>query len=433
MDLLNTLVEKGLRRELPTREEALAVLATSDDDLLDVVAAAGKVRRQWFGRRVKLNYLVNLKSGLCPEDCSYCSQRLGSKAEILKYTWLKPEEASEAAAAGVAGGAKRVCLVASGRGPTDRDVDRVGKTIAAIKEQNEGIEVCACLGLLSDGQAERLRDAGADAYNHNLNTSEATYGQITKTHTYADRVDTVQKAHAAGLSACSGLIAGMGESDEDLVDVVYSLRELDPDSVPVNFLIPFEGTPLAKEWNLTPQRALRILAMVRFVCPDVEVRLAGGREVHLRTMQPLALHLVNSIFLGDYLTSEGQAGQADLDMIADAGFEVEGAGTTTLPKHRSDVAAAGAAGSPCGSGGGSVCGSGSAPASASGAAGSGCGSACGGCSGHAEPAAAVAAVASVDTGAAVDAAPAQAAAGEVRPGLVTVRRRGTGTDLAPNA
>lgn len=324
MDLLNTLVDKGLRRELPTREEALAVLATSDDDLLEVVAAAGKVRRQWFGRRVKLNYLVNLKSGLCPEDCSYCSQRLGSKAEILKYTWLKPDEASKAAAAGVAGGAKRVCLVASGRGPTDRDVDRVSQTIEAIKEQNEGVEVCACLGLLSEGQAGRLRSAGADAYNHNLNTSEGTYGDITTTHTYADRVETVQQAQAAGLSACSGLIAGMGESDADLVDVVFSLRDLDPDSVPVNFLIPFEGTPLAKEWNLTPQRCLRILAMVRFVCPDVEVRLAGGREVHLRSMQPLALHLVNSIFLGDYLTSEGQAGQADLDMIADAGFEVEG-------------------------------------------------------------------------------------------------------------
>ena len=146
MDLLNTLVDKGLRRELPTREEALAVLATSDDDVLDVVAAAGKVRRHWFGRRVKLNYLVNLKSGLCPEDCSYCSQRLGSKAEILKYTWLKPDEASQAAAAGVAGGAKRVCLVASGRGPTDRDVDRVSDTIEAIKEQNEDVEVCACLG-----------------------------------------------------------------------------------------------------------------------------------------------------------------------------------------------------------------------------------------------------------------------------------------------
>ncbi|WP_461030185.1 biotin synthase BioB, partial [Streptomyces sparsus] len=356
MELLNTLVDKGLRRELPTREEALAVLATSDDELLDVVAAAGKVRRQWFGRRVKLNYLVNLKSGLCPEDCSYCSQRLGSKAEILKYTWLKPEQAAEAARAGVAGGAKRVCLVASGRGPTDRDVARVSETISAIKQENEGVEVCACLGLLSQGQASALRDAGADAYNHNLNTSESTYADICTTHDFADRVSTVEQAQAAGLSACSGLIAGMGESDGDLVDVVYALRELDPDSVPVNFLIPFEGTPLGKEWNLTPQRALRILAMVRFVCPDVEVRLAGGREVHLRSMQPLALHLANSIFLGDYLTSEGQAGQSDLDMIADAGFEVEGAGTVTLPEHRADAtSAAGGCGpqggcAPCGDG-----------------------------------------------------------------------------------
>ncbi|HWM37674.1 MAG TPA: biotin synthase BioB [Streptomyces sp.] len=336
MDLLNTLVEKGLRRELPTRDEARAVLETSDDELLDVVAAAGKVRRHWYGRRVKLNYLVNLKSGLCPEDCSYCSQRLGSKAEILKYTWLKPEEAASAAAAGLKGGAKRVCLVASGRGPTDRDVERVSQTISAIKDQHEGVEVCACLGLLSDGQAGRLQSAGADAYNHNLNTSEETYADICTTHTFNDRQETVRQAQSAGLSACSGLIAGMGERDEDLVDVVFALRELDPDSIPVNFLIPFEGTPLGKEWNLTPQRALRILAMVRFVCPDAEVRLAAGREVHLRSLQPLALHVVNSIFLGDYLTSEGQAGQADLDMIADAGFEVEGSDTTTLPDHRAE-------------------------------------------------------------------------------------------------
>ncbi|MFI1188257.1 biotin synthase BioB [Streptomyces californicus] len=424
MDLLNTLVDKGLRRELPTREEALAVLATSDDELLDVVAAAGKVRRQWFGRRVKLNYLVNLKSGLCPEDCSYCSQRLGSRAGILKYTWLKPEEASKAAAAGVAGGAKRVCLVASGRGPTDRDVDRVTKTIEAIKEENEGVEVCACLGLLSDGQADRLRSAGADAYNHNLNTSEETYGAITTTHTYADRVETVQQAQAAGLSACSGLIAGMGESDKDLVDVVYALRDLDPDSVPVNFLIPFEGTPLAKEWNLTPQRCLRILAMVRFVCPDVEVRLAGGREVHLRSMQPLALHLVNSIFLGDYLTSEGQAGQADLDMIADAGFEVEGAGTTTLPRHRADALAGGCGSTPeesagCGTQGSSGCGSHAA------------GGGCGPCGGHGvqEPTAAGEAAGVEESVPAARTEP----NGVARTDLVAVRRRGAGTDLAPNA
>lgn len=386
MDLLNTLVDKGLRRELPTREEALAVLATSDDELLDVVAAAGKVRRQWFGRRVKLNYLVNLKSGLCPEDCSYCSQRLGSKAEILKYTWLKPDDASKAAAAGVAGGAKRVCLVASGRGPTDKDVDRVSETISTIKEQNEGVEVCACLGLLSDGQAGRLRAAGADAYNHNLNTSEATYGDICTTHDFSDRVSTVQQAQAAGMSACSGLIAGMGESDADLVDVVFALRDLDPDSVPVNFLIPFEGTPLAKEWNLTPQRALRILAMVRFVCPDIEVRLAGGREVHLRSLQPLALHLVNSIFLGDYLTSEGQAGKDDLAMIEDAGFEVEGTDTTTLPEHRRQDSGEAA-----------------------------------------DPAEAT------DDEPGDPAATVPAPSDETRRDLVSVRRRGAGTDLPPNA
>src|SRR5437764_13715650 len=133
MTWLDTLTDKALTRELPTRAEVLKVLRSGDDELMDVVAAAFKVRLRYFGRRVKLNYLVNLKSGLCPEDCSYCSQRLGSEAGILKYTWLKPDQASQAAAAGLAGGAKRVCLVASGRGPTDRDVDRVSDTIKAIK------------------------------------------------------------------------------------------------------------------------------------------------------------------------------------------------------------------------------------------------------------------------------------------------------------
>jgi biotin synthase len=325
MTWLDSLADKALNRELPTREEALAVLASGDDELLDVVAAAFRVRRHFFGRRVKLNYLVNIKSGLCPEDCFYCSQRVGSSADVLKYTWLKTDEVMASAAAGVAGGARRVCLVASGRGPADRDIDRVCETIFAFKELHPDVEVCACLGLLTDGQAERLREAGTTAYNHNLNTSGGHYADICTTHEYADRVSTVTAAKDAGLSPCSGLIAGMGETDEDLADVAFALRALSPDSVPVNFLIPFEGTPLAGQWTLTPQRCLRILAMVRFVCPDAEVRLAGGREIHLRTLQPLALHIVNSIFLGDYLTSEGQSGSADLAMIADAGFTVEGA------------------------------------------------------------------------------------------------------------
>jgi biotin synthase len=285
--------------------------------------------------------------------------------------------------------------VASGRGPTDKDIDRVASTISAFKSRNPDVEVCACLGLLSDGQATRLADAGTTAYNHNLNTSGAHYADICTTHEYADRVSTVESAKSAGLSPCSGLIAGMGETDEDLVDVAFALRALSPDSVPVNFLIPFDGTPLAGEWTLTPQRCLRILAMVRFVCPSAEVRLAGGREIHLRTLQPLALHVVNSIFLGDYLTSEGQPGAADLAMIADAGFTVEGADTDAL------LAAAGIAP-------GAADGDAAADGAADGAAAGGVGA----------------------DGAAGDAAAGPGSGG--RPDLVHVRRRGAGTAIPAN-
>jgi biotin synthase len=213
----------------------------------------------------------------------------------------------------------------------------VAETVRVIKERHPGVEICTSLGLLTPDRAERLAEAGVFAYNHNLNTSEANYGEICSTHTYADRVETVGLAHMAGLSPCSGAIFGMGESDDEIVDLAFDLRKLDPDSVPINFLIPFEGTPLGGEWQLTPQRCLRILALFRFFFPDSEVRIAGGREIHLRTLQTLGLHLANSIFLGDYLTSEGQAGKADLQMIVDAGFVVEGQEEDTLSGSRRDL------------------------------------------------------------------------------------------------
>ncbi|MCB7135341.1 biotin synthase BioB [Cellulosimicrobium marinum] len=325
-DLLDRLVAGALRGDVPDPENLLAVLRTPDEALLDVVAAAARVRRHRFGTRVRLAYLVNLRSGLCPEDCTYCSQRLGAPSDILRYTWLRPTEALDAARAGVDGGAARVCLVASGRGPTDRDVARVAGIVSGIVAEHPGLEVCACLGLLSDGQAERLRDAGAHAYNHNLNTSEEAYAELCTTHGFDDRVATVRRVQGAGLSACSGLIAGAGESDAQLVDALLALRALEPDSVPVNFLVPFDGTPLAGRWDLTPQHCLRVLAAARFALPAAELRLAAGREVHLRTLQPLALHVVSSLFLGDYLTSEGQDASADRAMIADAGFEVDAVG-----------------------------------------------------------------------------------------------------------
>jgi biotin synthase len=305
--------------------EALAVLRAGVEDLLSIVSAAARLRRAHFGNTVKVNYLVNLKSGLCAEDCSYCSQRLGSTTDILRYTWLKPDEAIAQATAGLRGGASRVCMVASGRGPTDRDVDRVAGMVGELKQRHPHVEVCACLGLLKEGQAERLRKAGVDAYNHNLNTAASHHDTIVTTHTWGDRVETVEKVKSAGLSPCSGLIAGLGETDEQLVEALFALKDLGSDSIPINFLMPFDGTPLQGTWELTPPRCVTILAMARFVCPDKEIRIAGGRELHLRSLQGLALHVANSIFLGDYLTSEGQAAQADLELIRDNGFVVLGA------------------------------------------------------------------------------------------------------------
>ena len=348
--------------------DALAVLRADDAALLDVVAAAGRLRRAHFGSTVKVNYLVNLKSGLCPENCSYCSQAVGSEAPILKYSWLSTDETLRHAGAGLRGGASRVCLVSSGRGPSNRDVEKVAEMTEALKDSYPDVEVCACLGLLKDGQAERLKQAGVDAYNHNINTAASHHDEIVTTHTYDDRVDTIAKARTAGLSPCSGLIAGLGETDEQLVEALFALKELGSDSIPVNFLMPFDGTPFENTWELSPARCVKILAMARFVCPDREVRIAGGREMHLRSLQGLALHVANSIFLGDYLTSEGQDAKADVELIRDHGFTILGA--DDLPEHRpaeptaTTPASSPSASSPCGT------------------ASTGCGSACGGCASH---------------------------------------------------
>lgn len=374
-----------------TEADALAVLRAPDAELMFLVAAAGRLRREHFGNTVKVNYLVNLKSGLCPENCNYCSQAVGSAAPILKYSYLSTEETLRQAGAGLQGGASRVCMVSSGRGPSDRDIDKVVEMTEALKQEYDGVEVCACLGLLKDGQAERLQQAGVDAYNHNINTAESHHDNIVQTHTYDDRVDTIGKAKAAGLSPCSGLIAGLGESDEQLVEALFALKALDADSIPVNFLMPFDGTPYENTWELSPTRCVKILTMARFVCPDKEIRIAGGREMHLRTLQATALHVANSIFLGDYLTSEGQDALADLRMLRDNGFSVLGMDDSAFDEliaaHEAGVTHRVHATTPCGS-----------------SAGGGCGDGCGGCS--------------------------VAAPSDTKP---VIRSRGAGTEVAANA
>ncbi len=304
--------------------EGLQLLATSDEQLLELLAAAYTIRRHYYGQWVKLNYLVNAKSGLCPEDCGYCSQAKGATSQIEKYSLLSTEEIVRRAEMAVQNGASTCCLVISGRGPSKREVQTVADATREIKQQWPGLKICACLGILQENQAEQLQAAGVERYNHNLNTAEDHYQEICSTHTYQQRIETVNSAKAAGISPCSGLIVGMQETPAQLISALLALRELAADSIPINFLVPIPGTALAEVAQpLTPQYCLKVLCVARFLCPTVEIRCSAGREKHLRTLQPLSLYPANSWFVSDYLTTPGQAAELDRQMILDAGFEIE--------------------------------------------------------------------------------------------------------------
>lgn len=310
-----------LAGESLSRELALEILAASDEDLLDLLHAAYRIRRRYFGKTVQLYFLMNAKSGLCPEDCSYCSQSKTSQAEIPRYNLLRRDELLAGARAAAQRRAKTYCIVISARGPTEGEIAAVEQIVPEIKEQFD-LDVCACLGLLTAEQAQRLKACGVDRVNHNLNTGGEFYSQICSTHTYQDRVATLRAVRCAGMELCSGGIVGMGERPEDVVDMALELRQLKVESIPVNFLNPIEGTPLAGQDDLTPGYCLKVLAMFRLVNPQSEVRIAGGRELHLGCMQALGLYAANSIFVGDYLTTKGQVPEADYAMIREMGFEV---------------------------------------------------------------------------------------------------------------
>src|SRR5690606_4601433 len=206
-----------------------------DEEILELLAAAFRVRREQFVLIVRHDTLMNAMSGLCPEDCGYCTQSAVSEAPIEKYRWLDEEKLLEGARQAKANQARTYCIVASGRGPSDREGEHVAGAVRRIK-QELGLHICACLGLLEPHQAARLAEAGVDRVNHNLNTSRRFYDEICSTHTYQDRLDTLKAASQAGLELCAGLIVGMGETREDIVDVVQELQKLNVESIPVNFL-----------------------------------------------------------------------------------------------------------------------------------------------------------------------------------------------------
>lgn len=316
------LADRSLAGDILPRDDARMVLRAPDADTLELLAAAYRVRRHYWGNRVRLHFLLNAQSGLCPEDCQYCSQSSVSTAEIEKYPMLARERILDAAGRAAALKAGTFCLVISGRSPGERVFGKVLDAVREVRARYD-LKVCTCLGLLNADQARRLAEAGVETVNHNLNTSEHFHGAVCSTHTFADRQATVEHVRAAGIKTCSGGIIGMGESDDDVIDLALSLRALDVRSVPVNFLIPIAGTPFADRRELDPQRCLRVLCLYRLLLPSQEIRIAGGREVHLRSLQPLGLYPANSIFIGDYLTTQGQPPTADFEMIRDAGFVLE--------------------------------------------------------------------------------------------------------------
>lgn len=313
---------KALDDEILTRAECHDVLKAPDQDLLALLHAAFTVRARYFGKTVRLQMLQNAKSGACQEDCHYCSQSAVSTAAIDRYNLLPQSQMIEGARRAAASKAQRYCIVISGRSPLDREIEEIAGAVRAIKGQLP-IQICCSLGLMNEAQAMRLKAAGVDRVNHNLNTSEAFHGSICTTHTFDDRLATIRNARAAGLEICSGGIVGMGEADDDLIDLAMALREVKPDSIPVNTLHPVTGTPLENCDHLTPQRCLKVLCLFRFVHPRTEIRIAGGREHNLRSLQPLALYPADSVFVNGYLTTPGAPAAEVWGMIRDLGFTIE--------------------------------------------------------------------------------------------------------------
>ena len=323
-DFASQLAQQALARQPLTDDQCRRILADDSLDLMDLLHAAYRVRRERFGKAVQVHILNNAQNGNCPEDCSYCAQARTADADIDPYPIKSDEEVFEEARRAYEAGAHRYCMVFAGRGPNNKRTDKLVSLIQEIKRRYP-LEVCVSAGLLDDDKAARLKAAGLDRYNHNLNTSRDNYAKICTTHTYDDRVRTLESAKNAGMDVCSGLIVGMGETHEELVELAQTLCKFHAESIPVNFLLPIEGITLPdrQRGQLTPEFCLRVLCLFRFTNPGADVRAAAGREYHLKSLEPLCLLPANSIFLDGYLNGRGAERRRTYQMIRDAGFTLE--------------------------------------------------------------------------------------------------------------
>jgi biotin synthase len=319
----------------------LRILSDTSLEILPLLDAAYQVRKTYFDNEVRVHILNNAQNGHCQEDCHYCAQAKTSKAEIEEYGMKSDEEMLEEARQAYSKGASCYCMVFAGRAASQSRIERLKRVLTRIKSEFPDKEICVSTGFVTDQGARELKQAGLDRLNHNLNTSEAHYPNICTTHTFADRLNTVLAAKSAGLKVCSGMIVGMGEEDADIIEVAKRLRVLKAESIPVNLLVPIEGNVLtgpptpdknfrgqAKTFGgnslrLTPDFILRVLCLFRFLNPQSEIRVAAGRELHLRSMEVMSLYPANSLFLQGYLNAKGATNSRTLQMIKDAGFNIK--------------------------------------------------------------------------------------------------------------
>jgi len=262
--------------------------------------------------------IINAKSGACTEDCAFCAQSGFYRTPINIYGLVPKEEIIEGARRGVEFGANRYCIVLSGKRASAEEIRRIAEAVREIREKEDlPINVCVSAGTLGREDLEVLRSIGVSRVNHNLETSENFFPRIVTTHSWGERYETILRVKEAGLSTCSGGVFGVGESDEDRVDLALTYRELNVDSIPLNFLMPIPGTPLAGAPGVTPLTALKIIAMFRFTNPRAELRLCGGREQTLRDFQGLAALMVNAMMVGGYLTRAGRDIKKDYQLLED--------------------------------------------------------------------------------------------------------------------
>src|SRR3954469_7238081 len=319
LDAAKAVVDTGVGLDL---DGVLAVLRCSDEELPEYLAIAHEVRMRWCGPEVEVEGIVSLKTGGCPEDCHFCSQS-GLFTSPVRAVWLDIPSLVEAAVQTAATGATEFCIVAAVRGPDERLMTQLADGVKAIREAVD-INIAASIGMLSQEQVDQLAALGVHRYNHNLETARSHFPNVVTTHSWEERWDTLRMIREAGMEVCCGGILGLGETLAQRAEFAVQLASLEPDEVPLNFLNPRPGTPLADRPVLDGSDALRAIATFRLVLPRTVLRYAGGRELTLGELTTAGmLGGINAWIVGNYLTTLGPPATADLAMLTDLGMPLK--------------------------------------------------------------------------------------------------------------